>query len=82
MGDISIKGHSPILRQGFAKGGRAGFKDGGSPHTKDRKRSPKRKPLPKRRRPRRNDTLLFLAVSTVLQCQCLGFPRHPPYARA
>ena len=29
MGDISIKGHSPILRQGFAKGGRAGFKDGG-----------------------------------------------------
>ena len=28
MGDISVKGHSPILRQGFAKGGRAGFKHG------------------------------------------------------
>jgi len=25
MGDISIRGKSPILRQGFAKGGRAGF---------------------------------------------------------
>ena len=29
MGDISIKGHSPILRQGLAQGGRAGFKKGG-----------------------------------------------------
>ena len=29
MGDISIKGHSPILRQGLAQGGRVGFKKGG-----------------------------------------------------
>jgi hypothetical protein len=29
MGDISVKGHSPILRQGFAKGGRAGHLAGG-----------------------------------------------------
>ena len=29
MGDISIKGHSPILRQGFAQGGRAGHLTGG-----------------------------------------------------
>ena len=77
MGDISIQGHSPILRQPLAKGGKADKKwiqkatasikrrgttakgkrnlkdekkrirkelqDGGSPHTKDRKRSPKRK---------------------------------------
>ena len=34
MGDISIKGHSPILRQGFAKGGRAGFKHGTKPDWK------------------------------------------------
>ena len=31
------------LNRGLAKGGRAGFKDGGSPHTKDRARSPKQK---------------------------------------
>jgi hypothetical protein len=30
MGDISVKGHSPILRQGFAKGGRAGHLAGGA----------------------------------------------------
>ena len=29
MVDISIKGHSPILRQGLAQGGRVGFKKGG-----------------------------------------------------
>ena len=34
MGDISIQGHSPILRQGFAKGGRAGFKHGTKPDWK------------------------------------------------
>ncbi len=34
MGDISLKGHSPILRQGFAKGGRAGFKHGTKPDWK------------------------------------------------
>ena len=41
MGDISIKGHSPILRQGFAKGGRAGFEHGKQveiPRDKQRKR--------------------------------------------
>jgi len=30
MGDISTKGHSPILRQGYKDGGRAGFKNGKS----------------------------------------------------
>ena len=30
MGDISIKGHSPILRQGYKDGGRAGFSVGSS----------------------------------------------------
>ena len=31
MADISIKGKSPILRQSFATGGRAGLKKGGKP---------------------------------------------------
>ena len=33
MGDISIKGRSPILRQGFATGGMAGGSEKGKPHS-------------------------------------------------
>jgi hypothetical protein len=39
MGDIAQRGN----RLTFARGGRAGFQDGGSPHTKDKQKSPKKK---------------------------------------